>query len=101
LFDLKVDIKLKKQEVVFDTVICSFDLAFDNAAFRDWQVCRLEARLHVTIQLQNVVMFCVQKLFCHTTTMYLVSPAKLKRLLFGPCNHSCHSTKNTFLCKQA
>jgi hypothetical protein len=38
LFNLKVDIKLKKQEVVFDTVICSFDLVFDNAAFMDWQV---------------------------------------------------------------
>jgi hypothetical protein len=38
LFAHKVDIKLKKQEVVFDTVICSFDLNFDNAAFRDWQV---------------------------------------------------------------
>ena len=38
LFNLKVDIKLKKQEVVFDTVICSFDLVFDNAAFKDWQV---------------------------------------------------------------
>jgi hypothetical protein len=46
LFAHKVDIKLKKQEVVFDTVICSFDLTFDNGAFKDWQVLILLSLLN-------------------------------------------------------
>ena len=33
LFKLKVDIKLQKQEVLFDTVICTYDLKFDNGAY--------------------------------------------------------------------
>ena len=34
LFKLKVDMKLQKQEVLFDTVICTYDLKFDNGAYR-------------------------------------------------------------------
>ena len=34
LFGLKVDMKLNKQEVLFDTVICTYDLKFDNAAYK-------------------------------------------------------------------
>jgi guanylate cyclase len=34
LFNLKVDIKLQKQEVLFDTVICTYDLKFDNGAYK-------------------------------------------------------------------
>ena len=33
MFKLKVDIKLQKQEVVFDTVVSTFNLTFDNSAF--------------------------------------------------------------------
>ena len=32
LFDLKVTMKLQKQEVLFDTVICTYALEFDNSA---------------------------------------------------------------------
>lgn len=34
LFNLKVSIKLIKTEVVFDTVICVYDLEFDNAPYK-------------------------------------------------------------------
>ena len=34
LFKLKVDMKLQKQEVLFDTVICTYDLKFDNGAYK-------------------------------------------------------------------
>ena len=33
LFKLDVKMKLRKQEVIFDTVVCTFDLQFDNSAF--------------------------------------------------------------------
>ena len=33
LFGLKVQMKFQKQEVVFDTVVCTFTLEFDNSAF--------------------------------------------------------------------
>jgi len=35
LYNLKVDMKLAKQEVLFDTVICTYNLEFDNKAFKD------------------------------------------------------------------
>ena len=34
LFKLKVEMKLQKQEVLFDTVICTYDLKFDNGAYK-------------------------------------------------------------------
>ena len=33
LFSQKIEMKLKKTEVVFDTVISSYDLTFDNSAY--------------------------------------------------------------------
>ena len=35
VFGQRVEIALKKQEVVFDTVICSFMLTFDNSAYTE------------------------------------------------------------------
>ena len=35
LYNLKVEMKLAKQEVLFDTVICTYNLEFDNKAFKD------------------------------------------------------------------
>ncbi|XP_059085656.1 soluble guanylate cyclase 88E-like isoform X1 [Tigriopus californicus] len=35
-FGHRMDIQLKKQEVVFDTVICTFDLFFDNSPYSEW-----------------------------------------------------------------
>ena len=45
-----MDISLKKQEVVFDTVICTFELLFDNSPFTEWsqsQIDRKESSLPV------------------------------------------------------
>ena len=50
LFDLKVEMKLQKQEVLFDTVICTYDLKFDNTAFKraiDASQARKEASLPI------------------------------------------------------
>ena len=35
LYKLKIDMKLLKQEVLFDTVICTYHLEFDNKAYRE------------------------------------------------------------------
>ncbi len=35
-FGQRIEIALKKQEVVFDTVICHFELQFDNSAYTNW-----------------------------------------------------------------
>ena len=34
LYKLKIDMKLLKQEVLFDTVICTYHLDFDNNAYK-------------------------------------------------------------------
>ena len=50
LFKLKVDMKLQKQEVLFDTVICTYDLKFDNSAYKrnlDNMNARKEASLPI------------------------------------------------------
>ena len=35
LYKLKIDMKLLKQEVLFDTVICTYHLDFDNKAYKE------------------------------------------------------------------
>ena len=50
LFNLKVEIKLQKQEVLFDTVICTYALEFDNSAYKrsmDAATARKEASLPI------------------------------------------------------
>ena len=64
LFDIKkLDIKLMKQEVVFDTVVCTFQLKFDNVAYKEWQesVCkRKEASLPIrAATLFEMFPFCI------------------------------------------
>ncbi len=55
--------KLKKQEVVFDTVVCTFDLEFDNSAFavqRDAALQRKEASLPIkAATLFEMFPFCI------------------------------------------
>ena len=36
VYGLQIGIKLEKQEVVFDTVICTFNLDFDNSSYQEW-----------------------------------------------------------------
>ena len=47
-----ITIKLTKQEVLFDTVIVSYDLLFDNTAYKEWsarQAMRKEQGLPVKV----------------------------------------------------
>ena len=50
LYKLKIDMKLLKQEVLFDTVVCTFNLEFDNKAYKehcDSVAARKEASLAI------------------------------------------------------
>ena len=50
LFKIPASMKLQKQEVLFDTVIVTYDLKFDNGAFKQYQeqtLSRKEASLPI------------------------------------------------------
>ena len=50
LFKTAITMKITKQEILFDTVIVTYDLQFDNAAFKRWQeaaAARKEASLPI------------------------------------------------------
>ena len=63
LFKTKVDMKLIKQEVLFDTVIVTYDLKFDNNAFKlftEAQAARKEASLPIKAgTLFEMFPFCI------------------------------------------
>ena len=44
LFSQKIEMKLKKTEVVFDTVISTYDLTFDNSAYTTATEALLKSR---------------------------------------------------------
>ena len=44
LFSQKIEMKLKKTEVVFDTVISTYDLTFDNSAYTEATEALLKSR---------------------------------------------------------
>lgn len=56
LFGTKVQMKLQKQEVVFDTVICTYTLEFDNAAYRR-HIENLAARKEASLPIRASTLF--------------------------------------------
>ena len=44
LFSQKIEMKLKKTEVVFDTVISTYDLTFDNSAYTEATEALIKSR---------------------------------------------------------
>ena len=63
LFKLPIQMKITKQEVLFDTVIVTYDLQFDNTAFKKWQeaaAARKEASLPIKAgTLFEMFPFCI------------------------------------------
>ena len=63
LFKLPITMKITKQEVLFDTVIVTYDLMFDNTAFKKWQeaaAARKEASLPIKAgTLFEMFPFCI------------------------------------------
>ena len=63
LFKLPIQMKITKQEVLFDTVIVTYDLHFDNTAFKKWQeaaAARKEASLPIKAgTLFEMFPFCI------------------------------------------
>ena len=63
LFKTAITMKITKQEILFDTVIVTYDLQFDNAAFKRWQeaaAARKEASLPIKAgTLFEMFPFCI------------------------------------------
>ena len=63
LYQLPVQVKVTKQEVLFDTVIVTYDLQFDNSAYKGWaerQVMRKEQGLPIKAgTLFEMFPFCI------------------------------------------
>ena len=63
LFKTAITMKITKQEILFDTVIVTYDLQFDNVAFKKWQeaaAARKEASLPIKAgTLFEMFPFCI------------------------------------------
>ena len=60
LYKLKIDMKLLKQEVLFDTVICTYHLEFDNKAYRE-HTESVAARKEASLAIRDLFINCVFK----------------------------------------
>ena len=80
LFKIPSTMKMLKQEVLFDTVIVTYDLKFDNSAYKQWQeanLARKEASLPIKAgTLFEMFPFCI--LFHEDLTVSCIG--KIKRL---------------------
>ena len=55
----KLEAKLKKQEIVFDTAVFHFELTYDNKGFVEFTKAREARSLSVTFSNQNGFIICI------------------------------------------